>query len=265
MEVVNIVLFLLCIFIIILIIVGYIYLTRTLKGQGMQIKLLVEKEKFRKNKEGYCVIPSALAEIASSRNGQPNQLLPTHLQQSYIDGAAPPIRGATTDPRGNHPMKWLRSGGKAIGANSTIATTVDTTSAATTEELTNDEPPIQPDLTGAGNPIDEAIDTTPPTEAIVSATQITAEDVAKSGAGALSDLSYNENLVPEATGPVITQNGLAPETKEGFSGCPSYPNQRICPMSLTGFNAKYMVPKGISQNNISQHGKEGFKPSRTRV
>lgn len=255
MEVTNIVLFLLCIFIIILIIIGYVHLTRSLKGQGMQIKLLLEKEKFR-NKEGYCVIPSALAEIASSRNGQPNQMLPTHLQQTYVDGAMPPIKGATTDPRGLQDLYWLNSNYKGIGGSNI--------GVAAADGLTNDEPQLQQNLTGSSNPIDQEIDTSVPTEAITSATKITNEDVAKSGAGALSNIAYNDNLVPESTGPVITQNGLKPEGKEGF-GCPSYPNQRICPMSLTGFDAKYMVPQSISKNNISQHGKEGFKPSSTRV
>lgn len=246
-------LWLLCILIIIVIIIIYVKTRQLIKNHGEQLKLIIQKEGYKTNKEGYAVIPSQLYSYASRFNKTPNQMLPTAQAEAWVKDSLPPTLVINNDRYG--PQPWLQSNYDGVlGSNIGTASVADNK----TLELGPNSAPLSLPVDGVNNEIsglaNPNLDTS---HAEPSALNVSKEELIKSGANAISGLSYNNNAPPIAEGPVKVQTGVNPE---GFAAKEMFTmNTRACPPTVA--TEHFMVNKKNSMNNISTN-REGYRPRR---
>lgn len=243
-TVLQVFLWLLCIFAIVAIIIVYVKLKLLIKQNGEQLRLIVQK-----NKEGFAVIPSQLAAMASKYNKVPNQMLPTAQAEDWCKSSQPPFSVINSDRYG--PQPWLSATyGGAFGSN------VGTASAENSIDLGANSAPlvvsqdnVSNEISGLANP---NLDTS---QAETSVLNVSEEDAKKAGRGQLDNMGFVDNQPVDSAGPVITQSGVNPE---GFAAKEMFTmNTRACPPTIS--SGHFMVDRKYSRGNISSNP-EGFRP-----
>ena len=200
----------------------------TLKNHGQQLQVILKREK-----EGYATLAEIQA-AASGYNKMYNNLITQQQNDEWIKSSADPWSIAGTNPRllgttFNNPQPGLSK-------------------IFQDDKGANDAPAKVEDL--AANPISEQTNaSTDFSQAEQSALSVNNEDLKKAGKDALDGVDFNNNLVPEADGPVQVQSGV----KEGFG----YSMNSRAGAILTG---GFRVNHALSKRNNSLFGKEGFKP-----
>lgn len=246
-TVLQVFLWLLCIFAIVAIIIVYVKLKLLIKQNGEQLRLIIQKEKF--GKEGFAVIPSQLSAMASKYNKIPNQMLPTAQAEDWCKSSQPPWSVVNNDRYG--PQPWLQSNyaGK-YGSN------VGTASAENAPDLGANSAPlvvsqdnVSNEISGLANPNLDV------SQAETSVLNVTEEDAKKAGRGQLDNMGFVDNQPVDSAGPVITQTGVNPE---GFAAKEMFTmNTRACPPTIC--SEHFMVDRKYSRGNISSNP-EGFRP-----